>query len=312
MFFITLWCIVGAGVLVLLVAAISHRNNKICNGYRIELTSPAGRSFIDKKDIGDLLAVIAPGKYQGRPIQSFDLRRMESALGKNAWIRQAQLFFDNNGILRVNVMEREPIARIFTREGNSYYMDSSGTRLPLSEKLSLKLPVFTGYFSTGNSGMVLHGADSAMNVQVRRLAVYIRKDPFWMAQIAQINITAESNFEMVPVIGEHLIEFGDGNDCDQKFHRLFVFYKEVLSRTGWDKYSRIDVQYAGQVIGAKKGSEGTRSDSLQGIKNIQQLIRSAQRMQGDTAGKHAIRPLEGNTITEQTLTNYDLVPEKQR
>jgi len=59
---------------------------------------------------------------------------MESLLEKNVWIKDAQLFFDNNGILRVSVTEREPIARVFTREGNSFYIDSSGVQLPLSDK----------------------------------------------------------------------------------------------------------------------------------------------------------------------------------
>lgn len=313
MFFIALWCTVGAGVLVLLVAAISHRNNKVCNGYRIDVAGPAGRGFVDKKEVADLLGVAGAGKCQGKPILSFDLRKMESVLGRNAWIRHAQLFFDNNGILRVNVIEREPVARIFTLDGGTWYIDSSGIRLPLSDKLTVKLPVFTGYPAGASAlGAGKHGADSALALQVRRLGAYIGKDPFWMAQIAQVNITPERNFEMTPVIGDHLIQFGDGNEYEQKFHRLFIFYKEVLSRTGFNKYSRIDVQYAGQVIGAKKGSEQTKLDSLQGIRNIQQLIRSAQQqLQADTAGRHAIRPLEGNTVTEQTLTNYDLVPEKR-
>jgi cell division protein FtsQ len=105
------------------------------------------------------------------------------------------------------------------------------------------------------------------------------------------------------------VNFGDGSDYEQKFHRLFVFYKEVLSRTGFDKYSRVDIAYAGQVIGTKKGSEGTRTDSLQGMKNIQQMIRAAQQLQPDTARLKDTRPLERPVLTEQTLTNYDLIPD---
>src|SRR5882762_9975815 len=165
--FITLWCVAGAGLLVLLGAAIRHRNNKICKGYKIDISTPAAQLFIDKKEIGDLLASAGAGKWQGRAILSFDLRRMESALEKNVWVRDAQLFFDNNEILRVNVTEREPVARIFTTEGASFYIDSSGVRLPLSTRLTAKLPVFTGYPSPR---LRLQGADSALAAQVRRLS----------------------------------------------------------------------------------------------------------------------------------------------
>src|SRR6201991_5195235 len=157
---VTIWGMVGAGVLVLLVAAVRYRNNNTCKGYRIEIAG----TFIDKKGISDLLNSAGAGRGQDRPIQSFDLRRLESTLEKNVWIKDAQLFFDNNGILRVNVIEREPIARIFTTDGNSFYIDSGGVQLPLTGKLPAKLPVFTGYPSPK---VRLNGKDSTLIAQIR-------------------------------------------------------------------------------------------------------------------------------------------------
>lgn len=304
--FVTLWCIVGAGVLVLLVAAIKSRNNKTCAGLKIAISSAAEQPFVDKKEVMSLLIAKGAEKLQGRAIMSFDLRRMEATLKKNVWIRDAQLFFDNNQVLRVNVIERQPIARIFTQKGTSFYIDSSGVQVPLSDKFPERLPVFTGY---PDPVVRMHGPDSVLTSQIRQLSTYILGQPFWMSQLAQIDITPARTFEMVPVVGNHLIVFGDGNDYEQKFHRLFVFYKEVLSKTGFDKYARIDVQYDGQVIGTKKGGVVSRFDSLQAIKNIRQLINSAQQLQADTVSRKDTRPLERSTMTEQTLTNYDLIPE---
>jgi len=303
---LTLWCSLGAGVLVLLVAAIGYRNSKTCKGYKIEISGPSGTLFIDQRQILDLLATAGAGKLQNKPTASFDLRRMESVLEKNVWIKDAELFFDNNGTLRVNVTEREPVARIFTVDGNSFYIDSSGAQLPLSDKLTTRLPVFTDYPA---SKIRTHGQDSLLTMQIRQLSAFIRSDSFWMAQIAQLDITPDKRFELVPTIGNHLIGFGDGSDYQAKFHRLFVFYQQVLSRTGFDKYSRIDIAYAGQVIGIHKGSEGSRQDSLQGMRNIREMIRAAQHLQTDTLHQREMRPLENPTQTEQTLTNYDLIPD---
>lgn len=296
----------GAGVLVLLVAAIGYRNSKVCKGYRVDISGASGVLFIDKRQVVDLLSGSAgAGKWQNRSTASFDLRRMEAVLEKNAWIKDAQLFFDNNGILRVNVTEREPVARIFTVDGNSFYIDSSGVQLPLSDRLTARLPVFTDYPAPK---IKMRGRDSLLTAQVRQLSMFIRSDSFWMAQVAQLDITPERTFELVPTIGNHLIGFGDGSDYQAKFHRLFVFYKQVLGRTGFDKYSRIDVAYAGQVIGTHKGSEGSRQDSLQGMRNIREMIHAAQHLQSDTIHQREMRPLEDPTQTEQTLTGYDLIP----
>jgi cell division protein FtsQ len=299
------WCIAGAGGIVLLVAAIRYRNNNSCKGYRITIKGPS-TAFIDTKGINDLLKAAGAATGNSKPILSFDLHRLESALEKNIWIKDAQLFFDNNDVLQVRIVEREPAVRIFTREGNSFYADSSGIQLPLQERFPARLPVFTGY---PVPNLKLHGEDSALTKDILRLGDFIRHDSFWTAQIAQIDITPAKTFELEPEVGDHRITFGDGADIAAKFHRLFLFYKEVLSQTGMDKYVRIDVAYSGQVIGIKKGSDGSRYDSLLGLDNIRQLIRSAQQLQPDTLRQQNARPLEHNMQTEQNLGTYDLVPE---
>ena len=305
------WSLTGAGVLVLLVAAIRYRNNNTCKGYLIGISGPPTGFFIGKKDIASLLTPAGAVKIQDRPIQSFDLRHMETTLEKNIWIRKARLFFDNNGILHVDVTERTPATRIFTNEGASFYLDSEGVQLPVIAALPARLPVFTGYPSKTVSHQAPdshHAPDSLLTQAILRLSRFIRNDSFWTAQIAQVNILPDRTFELEPEIGDHRVIFGDGNDIGPKFHRLFLFYSEVLSRTGFDKYERIDVSYAGQVVATRKGSGQSRYDSLQGMNNIRQLIRTAQQLQPDTVRQQAVRPLEHNTMTEQDLENHDLLP----
>jgi cell division protein FtsQ len=285
------WCFAGTGGVILLVAAIRYRNNNVCKGYKIEITGSRATAglFIDRKGIVDLLTTAGAGKGQGKPIQSFDLRHLETALEKNVWIREAQLFFDNNGILRVRISEREPVARIFTSNGNSFYIDSSATQLPLQEKFAAHLPIFTGYPA---AKIQITGHDSLLTIGMLQLSSFIRRDSFWTAQIAQIDITPEKTFELEPEVGDHRITFGDATDIDAKFHRLFIFYNQVLSRVGMDKYGRIDVSYEDQVVATRKGGEQSRYDSLQGLENIRQMIRSAQQLQPDTLRHQNALPLE--------------------
>ncbi|HVU99269.1 MAG TPA: hypothetical protein VHE34_28800 [Puia sp.] len=300
------WMAAGSGVLVLLVAAIRYRNSNVCKGFKIDIAGPISSRFIDKKDIAEILTNAGAAKGQNKPIHAFDLRKLEGILGKNIWIKEAQLFFDNNGILQVKVTEREPVARIFTREGNSCYIDSSGIQLPLPDKLPALLPVFTGYPA---SKIMLRGGDSTLTRDILRLTGFIRRDSFWAARIAQIVILPGNEFELEPEQGSQRIHFGDGRDIATKFHRLDIFYRQVLSRTDPGKYEHIDVAYSGQVIATKRGSAKTRYDSVQGMNNIRQMIRSAQQLQPDTIRQQNIRPLEGiNNGTDQNLNTLDLLP----
>jgi cell division protein FtsQ len=278
-----IWGCIGTGVLVLLVAAIRYRSNNTCKGYVISLTGTS----IPKKEILALLTPTGAPKIQDRPVQSFDLRR---------------LFFDNNNVLHVEVIERTPVSRIFAEDGNSFYFDSAGVRLPLLTAVPVRIPVFTGYPARRQ-------ADSLLLAGVRRISAFLREDTFWMARIEQINITPDRTFELEPENGNYRVTLGDGNDVAAKFHRLFLFDQQVLSRVGLERYDRIDVSYSGQVVAVRKGADQRRYDSLRGLNNIRQLIRLAQQLQPDTLRQQSMRPLETNTLTEQNLSTHDLLPD---
>src|SRR6516165_5974310 len=124
----TFWCAIGVSAVVLLVAAMQKKNHELCKGYEIEISGNEEQLFIDKKDIEQILFLGA--SPANKPMNQFDLKQMEKKLRSNVWVREADLFFDNADMLQVKVKEREPIARVFTQAGNSYYLDSSAALLP--------------------------------------------------------------------------------------------------------------------------------------------------------------------------------------
>jgi cell division protein FtsQ len=275
--FITIWLTIGTGMLILLIAAIGRKNHGLCRDYTITIKGRQNKFFIDEKDVQKLLVTATNGNIKGQQISLFNLHQLEQLLEDNTWIKDAELYFDNRDLLHITIKEREPIARIFTTTGNSFYIDSIGRKMPLSDKTSARVPVFTGF----PEKKILNSKDSFLLNDVITTARFIYNDPFWMAQTAQIDITSERTFEMIPVVGNHTIKLGDGENMDQKFHRLFVFYKEVLSKTGFDKYKVIDVQYAGQVIGSRR-PDNTKVDLVQLRKNVEKLLQEAMDAQTDT------------------------------
>jgi cell division protein FtsQ len=274
--FITITLAVCSGLLVLLVAAIGRKNKEHCKDYVIKIKAAKNNVFIGEKDVLKLIATATDGKIRGKLIADFNLKKLEQQLKDNAWIQAANLYFDNRNVLHISVVEKEPIARIFTTGGRSFYIDSGARKMPLSDKVSARVPVFTNF----PDKRFLSEKDSALLNDVRKTAWFILNDPFWMSQTEQIDITEHKTFEMIPTIGRHIVKLGNGDDIARKFHRLFVFYQQVLSETSFDKYNFIDVQYAGQVIGTKE--KINRVDSVQLKKNIEKLLKEARDMQKDT------------------------------
>jgi len=77
---------------------------------------------------------------------------------------------------------------------------------------------------------------------------YINKSEFWKAQIEQVYVNSDREFELVPKVGNHTILFGDTTQTEGKFKKLEVFYREGLNTDGWNDYKTINVKFKNQII----------------------------------------------------------------
>ena len=274
-----LWALLGMSTVVLLGAAINIKNGKCCSGVEINIKGVQNNFFISKNEVDSMLEKLNGNKLTGRTIHSISIAKMEEALQKNPWVKNAELYFDNNEILRVTIIEREPVARIFTKGGSSFYIDSANTILPLSDRFSARVPVFTGFPGTNH---MLNKADSSLLNEIKNIGGYILYDPFWMAQIDQVDITDERTFEMIPKIGNNIIVFGNAENYESKFNNLLAFYKQVETKVGWNKYSKINIQYKDQIVAVKRGAEDIIEDSLRAKQIMQTIVANAQKAANDS------------------------------
>lgn len=260
--------------MIMLLAAANHeREEHICKRILVSVKGDGEKMFIEKTDVMQQLKTTAQGSLINKPLKDIDLAKLERALEKHSWIRDAELYFDSKDALHVTVAEREPIARVFTTTGTSFYIDSAGKRMPLLNGVSVRVPLITNFYAAKK----MNGKDSLVLNSIKAIAKYINGHSFWSAQIAQIDITTWGTFELIPVIGNHIIRIGSVEDLEEKLDRLFFFYKKVLSKTGFDKYAVVDVQYKGQVVG-QKNRFASDIDSLQLQKNIQALIEKSRQL----------------------------------
>lgn len=288
---IAIWVLLGSGSVVLLVAAIKKKGSERIAGVEIHISGVQGNYFIDKKDVLIMLEKLHKGKLDNAELSSLNLGEMEKKLEKDQWIKRSELFFDNNNVLQVKISEREPVARIFTLSGASFYIDSSLMRLPLSDKFSARLPVFTNFPANVK---VLKKQDSSLLNEIKTLSEYIETNPFWMAQIDQVDITSEGNFEFIPKLGNQVIRFGNADNYEQKFNKLLAFYKQVQTWIGWNQYSIVDVRFKNQIVGVKRDAADIRSDSLRSIQIMKNIITEAQKNSDDSTKIQLPQPEDNN------------------
>lgn len=177
-------------------------------------------------------------------LEDINIRKLERMIVGDPWVENAQVYIDNAKQVHVQVKQKVPQVRIFDRDGSSYYLDRNLGTIPLSPKYVHYTTVFTNVPS-------LYGTDSmtrSIKGQILYLADYLKKDTFWNAQVSQVIVDDNLEFEIVPVLGEHRILLGDTSDMPQKLTNLLTFYKKVLNEVGWNSYEVLDVRYKGQLV----------------------------------------------------------------
>ena len=305
--FIALWVAIGGGMFTLLMAAISKKNKGTCRDYVVTVKGDENNLFMSRQDIAILLEELVGGPVKGHPISTLNLRELENKLEQDTWIDNAELYFDNKDVLHVQVNEKIPVARIFTTNGKSFYTDSTGNTMPVSDKRSARLPVFTGFpHKTKWSAR-----DSLLLQQISEAANFIVKDAFWNAQVSQIDILPDRSLEMIPVVGDHRVKLGNAENIPAKFRRLYVFYQQVLSKTGLNAYRQIDVQYKGQVV-ASQYTATSKVDSVQLRKNVEKLLRKAREADFDTTATIRPAPVTKLPADEEAVTKPDLPLENNK
>jgi cell division protein FtsQ len=298
----TFWIALGGATVFLLAAAIKSKPAKHCKSTEISIHDVSNNFFVDKKDILNTIAMVEGPNFIGKETGSFNLKKLETELEKNVWIRSAELFFDNNEVLKVSVKEREPVARVFTSTGTTFYIDDELAMLPLSEKFSARLPVFTNFPSDKK---VLSKADSSLLGDIKTISLALQKDTFSMAMIEQVDITPQRIFEMIPKIGNQLIVFGDATDVEAKLSKLKLFYKEIMVKAGWNTYSVINVQYKNQVVAKRKGAEDVIADSLRTLQ-IMKFIAERAQQQAEDSLRQVIQPDNNRNTTDSTMIQQSI------
>jgi cell division protein FtsQ len=228
-----------------------------CNGIDVVIKDSLEHSFINESDIRNLIRLEHP-KIAGIPLSGLDAAEMEESLTLVPVIKSAQVYKTVEGRLVIEVAQRTPVIRVEDRDHRQYFLDREGNVIPAAAGYAPHILPVNGEIDGAYSKQknVLEGgaalpSDSIMN-DIIALANYIAGDPFWNAQIVQVYVNREKEFELVPRVGAQIILFGDGSRLEQKFFKLETMYREGFRQKGWNNYEIINLKYNHQVICTKR------------------------------------------------------------
>jgi len=195
--------------------------------------------FISQKEVLRLLngKKLSP---VGKKMGDINTRLLEEELSQHPLIENVECYRTPGCKIGIEVTQRLPILRVMANNGDNYYIDNKGKIMPIPNS-SAHVAVVTGYVDR----------DFAVK-ELYTLGAFLQAHPLWDAQIEQINVTQAKELELVPRVGEHIIFLGKPGNYEEKFEKLKTFYEKGLNQVGWNKYSRISLEFNNQIICTKK------------------------------------------------------------
>lgn len=230
-------------ITVYLIVAATVLNGKpteaVCPGMELVINDSIDYGFISKREILRLLnnKKLSP---IGKRISEINVRELEEELKKHPLIGNAECYRTPGNRIGIEITQRVPILRVMAANGEQYYIDDKAHTMPVPN-------------SAANVAIVTGHVDKAFATkELYEFGMFLQKNPLWKAQIQQINVTTAKELELVPQVGDHIIFLGKPNHYENKFERLKTFYKKGLNEIGWNKYSRISLEFDNQIICTKK------------------------------------------------------------
>ncbi len=248
------------GLIALVIAVRSVHKQTTCKELSINIRYNGADNFITENQVRHLAE--KTGQFENQPIDKIDIPSLKRAIEKHPYAAHVDVKTSIDGVLRISLEQREPLVRIFNQDGNSFYIDMEGVLLPVINGTASRLITANGfiaqrYTKENRFKLIDPNTDSiqlASNplFKIYKLALFINKDDFLKAFVEQIFINHRNEIEIIPKVGDQIIQVGDIDRLDEKFTYLKAFYHSSTTKGRWNKYAVISLKYKNQIVCSKK------------------------------------------------------------
>lgn len=235
------WNYIKALILLVLVSflfAFSTIRNAERNVTKIDVSFIGEDNLFITHEMVNKLLILNEQDVTNVAKEILDLNELETVLNSNSMIKTAQVYLTVNGEVRVNVIQRKPIARVSTNV--FYYIDDEGLFMPLSQNYTARVPLVTGYVEKNNLNTIF------------KIASKIYNDPFLKTHIIEIYQKQDETIILKTRVLDFEIVLGNLDRLDKKINNFKAFYQKAKKDKTLKKYNKVNLQFENQVVCTKK------------------------------------------------------------
>lgn len=238
--------------LIITPAFMSARIEKVpCRKIEITISDSAKYHFVTPAGIFNI-AQNEKRSLLGNELGKIEIEAIEKDISRIRELESTEVYNTIDGVLHIEADQRDPVVRLITQYGNSYYIDKQGVIVPHSKMFTPRVAIVSGYLNIPTEnlsrGEINTLDEGSMVKKVISFVNFINEDKFWSGQIEQIWVNQSGELEIVPRVGNHIIKFGPPDNFEEKLLYLETFYLKTLPEMGWNSYKEINLRYEGQIV----------------------------------------------------------------
>ena len=207
-------------------------NSRLIDNVNVTIT-PKTSYFISADSIENMVL-----KYVNKLKDSITLSMIENEIDKNTYVSKSEVFTGVGQDLFVNIMQKDPIARLITKD-SIFYLDKNSNFMSLSKLQSVNVPIVLGYGDKGDLEFLT------------KISLQIREDFFLKENISKI-IIKDHKISLKLRGYQSLVLVGNNIRLEKKIQNLKAFYMRAKEKNNLNDYKEVNLQFENQVVAVKK------------------------------------------------------------
>ncbi len=226
----------GGILLLLVIFAFSGSQNKLLktNGLNITIHHSDELYFVSQEEVQQWVMNEYPF-FDSLFLQEINIPLLEESLDNHPSIRKAEVYSTLDGSLRIDIYQKQPVARVQTSKA-AFYIDEQGDSMALSKRFSARVPLVTGKIEAESQEKIYHFFED------------LKLDEFYQNFFSGLEVSPQGEWILYPKPGNHKVLLGTPDNLTGKLKKLKSFYQNIGSKENIGRVKTINLMYRDQVI----------------------------------------------------------------
>ena len=217
----------------------------------LEVTLADSLHFVSEEDVLNAIAASC-GTLIGQRADSVGLDGIERLLEGHSAVRKCEAWICEDGVLHIELWQREPAARFLRTDGSGFYTDSEGYMFPLHPRYTAPVPTVSGEIpvceASDHRGEAGAAAEREWIGGVLEMLSFTASSPVWSGSLKSVTVEEGGNLTLTTSKGAERVLFGRPEGYREKFSRLEKYYRQILPAASQKGYTSVNVKYNNQII----------------------------------------------------------------